>query len=105
MQQSPATLCWVVIRVLAGLLERGECRLNALPLVFGDQAGKHLPEVRVLGARVDVLPAVSLEECGLDRPRLGLVDRAAALRRAVSPASWRAHSSSSRIACWLSSFQ
>jgi hypothetical protein len=30
--------------------------------------------------RVDVLPAVSLEECGLDQPRLRLADRAAAGR-------------------------
>ena len=52
----------------SGLLECGERRLNALALVFGDQARKHLPEVRVLGARVDVLPAVSLEESGFDRP-------------------------------------
>jgi hypothetical protein len=64
-------------------LERGERRLDALALVFGDQAGKYLAEARVLGARVDVLPAVSLDECGLDRPRLDLVDCAAALRREV----------------------
>jgi hypothetical protein len=36
-------------------LERGECRLNALAVLFSDQAGQHLAEVRVLGARVDVL--------------------------------------------------
>src|SRR5262249_43760080 len=65
-------------------LKRGERRLDALALVFGDQAGKHLPEVRVLGARVDVLPAISLEECRLDRLRLRLADRAAALRREVT---------------------
>src|SRR5882757_4132120 len=52
----------------AGLLERGERRLDAPALVFADQAGQHLAELRVLGARVDVLPAVGLEECGLDRP-------------------------------------
>jgi hypothetical protein len=46
-------------------LECGERRLNALALVFSDQAGKHLLEVRVLGARVDILPAVSLD-CGSD---------------------------------------
>jgi hypothetical protein len=67
-----------MVRVQAGLLERDERRLDALALVFGDQAGQHLAEMRVLGARVAVLPAVSLEECGLDGPRLGLVDRAAA---------------------------
>jgi ornithine cyclodeaminase/alanine dehydrogenase-like protein (mu-crystallin family) len=65
-------------------LEGGERRLDALALVFGDQAGKHLAEARVLGARVDVLPPVSLDECGLDRPRLVLADRAAALRRKVT---------------------
>ena len=55
-------------------MEGGERRLDALALVFGDQAGKHLAEARVLGARVDVLPPVSLDECGLDRLQLGLVD-------------------------------
>src|SRR5437868_1023931 len=77
-------LCWVVARVRAGSLQCGERRLDALALVFGDQAGKHLAKMRVLGARVDVLPAVSLEECDLDCPRLGLVDRAAALGREVT---------------------
>src|SRR5712692_4365232 len=67
-----------------GLLQRGERRLDALALVFGNQAGQHFPEVRVLGARVDVLPAVGFEECRLDRPRLGLVDRAAAFRREIA---------------------
>ena len=42
------------------------------------------PNCGCCGARVDVLPAVGLEECGLDRPRLGLVDRAAARRREVA---------------------
>src|SRR6516165_2089982 len=46
--------------------------------------GKHLPELRMLGAGMDVLPAVGLEKRGLDRPRLGLVDRAAALRYEVA---------------------
>ena len=32
---------------------------------------------------MDVLPAVGLEECGRDRPRLGCVDRAIARRREV----------------------
>src|SRR6476660_6067659 len=72
-----------VAGIRAGLSERGERRLYALALVFADQAGQHLPEVLVLGARVDVLPAVSLEECGLDRARLGVADRAAALRREI----------------------
>jgi hypothetical protein len=58
------------VRVRAGLLERGERRLDALALVFGYQAGKHLAEMRVLGARMDVLPAVGLEECGADRLQL-----------------------------------
>jgi hypothetical protein len=65
-------------------LERGERRLNALALVFRDQAGKHLAKVRVLGARVDVLPAVGLEKCGLDRACLGLADRTAARRREIT---------------------
>src|SRR4029077_4123601 len=77
-------LCLVVARVQAGSLERGERRLDAQALAFGDQARKRLAEMRVLGTRVDVLPAVSLEECGLDRPRLGLIDSAAALRREVT---------------------
>ena len=64
-----------MVRIQAGLLERDERRLDALALVFGDQAGKHLAEMRVLGARMDVLPAVGLEECGADRLQLGLVDR------------------------------
>src|SRR6202011_1708460 len=59
----PPLTRWMV-RVRAGLLERGERRLDALALVFGYQAGKHLAEMRVLGARMDVLPAVGLEECG-----------------------------------------
>ena len=41
------------------------------------------PKCWCSGARVDVLPAVSLEECGRDRARLGLADRAAALRREI----------------------
>jgi hypothetical protein len=65
-------------------LQRGERGLDALALAFSDQARQHLPELRVLGARVDVLPTVGLEECGLDRPGLGRFDRAAALRREVS---------------------
>src|SRR6188474_2044240 len=65
-------------------LESGKRCLNATALVFADEAGKHLAEVRVLGAGVDVLPAVSLQECGLDRPRLRLVDRAAAVRREIN---------------------
>ena len=56
-------------------MERGERRLDAQALAFGDQARKRLAEMRVLGTRVDVLPAVGLEECGADRLQLGLVDR------------------------------
>jgi hypothetical protein len=69
---------------ITGLLERAERRLNAQALVFRYQAGKHLAEVRVLGARVDVLPAVSLQEGGPDRSCLGLVDRTAAVCREVT---------------------
>ena len=58
-------------------MERGERGLNALALFFGDKAGQHLPELRVLSARVDILPAVSLEERRRDRLRLVLADRTA----------------------------
>ena len=36
------------------LLDRGECRLNALALLFGDQVGQHFAELRMLNARVDL---------------------------------------------------
>ena len=65
-------------------MQRRERGLNALALLVGDQAGKHLPEVRMPCARVDVLPAIRLEERGLDRLGLGFVDRAAARRHEVS---------------------
>ena len=65
-------------------MQRGERRLNAVALVFGDQAGKHLAEMRVLGARMDVLPAVGPEEGGLDCLHLGRVDRTAASPREVA---------------------
>jgi hypothetical protein len=70
-------------------MQGGERQPDALALAFGDQAGQHLAEVRVLGARVDVLPAVSLEERGLDPPRLRLVDRTAAFRREVVRVGFR----------------
>jgi len=44
-----------------GSSERGERRLDALALRVGDQAGHHLSKVRLLSARVDVLPAVRLQ--------------------------------------------
>jgi len=56
-------------------VECGERRLDALALGFGDEARQDLAEMRVLGAGMDVLPAVGLEECGADRLQLGLVDR------------------------------
>jgi len=59
----------LMVRILARLLERGERRLDALTLLFVDEARQHLDELRVLGARVNVLPAVGLEECGLDPVR------------------------------------
>src|SRR5205085_8634696 len=77
-------LCWGECRRSRRLLERGERRLNALALVFGDQAGKHLPEMRVLGTGMDVLPSVSPEERGLDCLCLGRVDRTAAFRCEVA---------------------
>src|SRR4051794_9394172 len=71
-----------------GSNERSERRLNAPALLSGDHAGQHLPELWVLSARVNVLPAVGLEECSRDGPRLGLVHRAAALRCEVSSVSF-----------------
>ncbi len=61
-------------------MEPGERGPNTLALVFGDEAGKHLPEMRVLGARMDVLPAIGFEERGFDGPGFVLVDGAAAPR-------------------------
>src|SRR5215813_11107336 len=58
--------------------------MDALPLAFGDQARKHFPEMWVLGARVNVLPSVSLEERGLDHLSLGIVDDTAAFRHKVA---------------------
>src|SRR5262245_6290401 len=66
------------------LLECRERGLNALALVLRDQARKHLSELRVLSARVDVLPPVGLEERGFDGPRLALIDCAAAPCREVA---------------------
>src|SRR5262245_46726053 len=75
---------WMAMRALSGLLECVERRLDALPLAFGDQARKHFSEMRMLGARVNVLPSVGLEESGLDHPPLGIADGAAAFRRKVA---------------------
>src|SRR5262249_33106469 len=74
----------VAFALRGGLLKCGERGLNALTLLFGDQAGQHLAEVRMLGARMDVLPPVGLQERSLDRSRLGLVDLPAALCREVA---------------------
>ena len=74
---SQVSLYWVVVAFGSGLVERGERRLYALALLFVDQAGEHLAEVRVLGAGMDVLPSVGLQKRGLDRARLGLADRPA----------------------------
>jgi hypothetical protein len=41
------------------------------------------PEVRMLGPRVDVLPAVGLVKCGLDRPRFNLADCRAGCARSA----------------------
>jgi hypothetical protein len=65
-------------------VERGKRCLNALPLVLGDQARKHLPEVRVPGTGMDVLPAVGLEKSVLNRTPLSLLGRAAALRHKIT---------------------
>src|SRR5262245_12502601 len=66
------------------LVERGKRRLDALALTLRKQVGKHLAEVRVLGARMDILPPVSLEESGLDRASFRLVNRAAAPAREIA---------------------
>src|SRR4029079_1026446 len=67
-----------VMRVIPGSLQRGERRLDAPSLLLGDQAREHLAEVRMLGAGVDVLPAIGLEKGALARLRLGRIDGAAA---------------------------
>src|SRR5262245_20493928 len=64
--------------VLCGSLQGGQRSLNALALVAGDQAGKHLSEVRMLSARMDILPAVGIEEGRFDRLRFARIDHAAA---------------------------
>src|SRR5215472_4714885 len=66
------------------LEQRGERRLDTLPLRFGDQAGQHLREMRVPGARVDVLPAIGLEKGGFDRLVLVRLDAAAASAREIA---------------------
>src|SRR5215831_6858570 len=55
--------------VATGSVQRGERRLDAPTLAVGNQSGQNLAEIRVLGARMDVLPAIGGEEGGLDRPR------------------------------------
>ena len=60
------------VKVHARLIaERGERALDPPALAFSDQTGQHLAELRVLGARKNVLPAIGLEERSLDRPHLG----------------------------------
>ena len=65
-------------------MKRGERGPDALALRVGDQARQHLAELRVPCARMDVLPAVSIEERGLDRPHLGITNRTAASRDEVA---------------------
>src|SRR5438067_12725612 len=61
------------------LLQTGERALDAVPLCFGGQAGQHVAEVRMPGARVDVLPAICSEERCLDRARLARAQHSAAI--------------------------
>src|SRR5205085_6514718 len=61
------------------LLQTGERALDAVPLCFGGQAGQHLAELRMPGARVDVLPAVRSEERCLDRACLAGSQHSAAM--------------------------
>src|SRR5215469_7035271 len=70
--------------VPSGLVQRGERGLNALTLLLRDQSRKHLAEVWVLGAGMDVLPPVGFQERGLDRSRLRLAYRPAARSREVA---------------------
>jgi len=60
------------------LLERCERALDAFALRLGDHAAQNLAEGRVLCTREDVLPAIGLEERGLDRLLLLPRDSAAA---------------------------
>jgi hypothetical protein len=64
---------WFVPKIRMGLLELEERSPNASALVLSDQRRKHLPEVRVLGARMDVLPTISLEQSAFDTLLLALM--------------------------------
>jgi hypothetical protein len=64
-------------------LQYGERRPNALALVFGGQPGKHPPKCGCCTPEWTYLPSGKPEECGLDRPRLRLVDCVTAFRREV----------------------
>jgi hypothetical protein len=68
-------------RVVRQRCERGG---DPLTLAFGDQARQHLPELRVVGARENVLPAIRLEKRGIDRSCLRVADRATATCGEVS---------------------
>lgn len=65
-------------RALAPLLECRKRRLDPATLAFGDQVGQYFAELRMLCSRVDVLPAVRLEESVFDFSFLGVIHRAAA---------------------------
>src|SRR5579862_8311431 len=88
-----AALVWAVMfRLLrsrvgsfaAGSVQGGERRLDAPTLVVGNQDGEHVAEMAVAGARVDVLPAVGVEERGLDRGGFVVTHGAAAGRREIA---------------------
>jgi len=65
-------------------MQRGECRLNALVLAFGDQTGEHLAEIRMASAGVDVLPAVGRKKGGLDRRHLVRLHCSTAIRGEIA---------------------
>ena len=60
-------------------MQRGERGLDAHGLTFGDEALKHVSEMRMACARVNVLPPVSFEETGFDDPRFRRAECAAAV--------------------------
>ena len=65
------------------LLQRRERCRQTLPLHLGNQAAENRSEAPMLHPRVDVLPAIRLQERGADRPGFRVVYRAAARRREV----------------------
>ena len=75
---------WAVGRGRRELPERSQRRLNAFALLLRDEACEDLSELWMPRSGVDVLPAVSLEERGLDCACLNLIDTATARRDEVT---------------------